>query len=155
MEAPKGSQEPVARGPGNQGVGVVQVSDVDADEVGESDDRGRGNATAPFGNLAEEVGRGQEGQASGGAQGRGGHSVQHSHGPVGGGTYTGKPVHRHVPLGDEHGEGVVGRQFGGSERPTCGFGARKQAPGVDGVEVVGEGVAAARICSLRRATSTR
>ena len=58
MGAPKGSQESVTRGPANQGVGVVQVSDVDAKEVGESDDRGRGDANAPFGNFAEEVGRG-------------------------------------------------------------------------------------------------
>ena len=75
VEAPEGSREPVARGPANQGVGVVQVSDVDADEVGESGDRGWGNSNAPFGNFAEEVGRGREGPASGGAQGRGGHSV--------------------------------------------------------------------------------
>ena len=57
MEAPEGSQEPVTRGSANQGVGVVKVSDVDAEEVGESDDRGRGNANAPYGNFAEEVGR--------------------------------------------------------------------------------------------------
>ena len=75
LEAPEGSQEPVARRPANQGVGVVQVWDVDADEVGESSDRGRGNSNAPLGNFAEEVGRGREGQTSGGAQVRGGHSV--------------------------------------------------------------------------------
>ena len=49
VEAPEGSQEPVARGPANHGVGVVQVSDVDADEVGESGDRGWGIPTPPSG----------------------------------------------------------------------------------------------------------
>ena len=66
VEAPEGSEEPVARGPANQGVGVVQVLDVDAEEVGEPDERGRGNANTPFGNLAEEVGKGGEGPAGGG-----------------------------------------------------------------------------------------
>ena len=47
-----------------------------------------------------------------------------------------------MALGDEHGEGVVGRQLGGSERPARGAGAGEQAPGVDGVQGVGEGVAA-------------
>ena len=57
----------MARGPANQGVGVVQVSDVYAEEVGEPDDRGWGEANLPFGDLVEEVGRGGEGPASGGA----------------------------------------------------------------------------------------
>ena len=65
MEAPEGSQKPVTRGPTDQGVGVVQVSDVDAEEVGKPDDRGRGNADAPLGNFAEEVGRGKTGSAGG------------------------------------------------------------------------------------------
>ena len=131
VEAPAGSKEPVARGPANQGVGVVQVPDVDVEEVSQPDDRGRGNANTPFGNLAEEAGRGGEGPASGGAQGRGGHSVQHPHRPAGGGADAGKPVDRPVALGDEHGEGVMGRQLGGSERPARGAGTGKQAPGVD------------------------
>ena len=112
------------RGPANQGVGVVQVPDVDAEEVGEPDDRGRGKANTPFGNLAEEVGRGGEGPAGGGTQGRGGHSVQHPHGPVGGGADVGKPVDRPVALGDEHGEGVMGRQLGGPGRGHQKTGAR-------------------------------
>ena len=58
MESPEGSQEPVARGPTEQGVGVVQVSDVDAEEVGEPDDSSRGNSNAPFGDVAGEVGKG-------------------------------------------------------------------------------------------------
>ena len=41
MEPPEGSQEPVARGPADQGVGVVQVPDVDAEEVSKPNDRGR------------------------------------------------------------------------------------------------------------------
>ena len=85
VEAPEGSQEPVMCGPGNRGVGVVQVWDVDADEVCESGDRCWGTFNAPFGNFAEEVGRGCEGPARGGAQGQGGHKVEHSHGLVGGG----------------------------------------------------------------------
>ena len=109
MEAPKGSQEPVARGPTDQGVGVVQVPDVDAEEVGEPEDRSWGDANAPFGDFAEEMGRGRQGLASSGAQGRGGHGVQHTHGSIGGGSDTSKPIHRAVALGDEHGEGVVGR----------------------------------------------
>ena len=36
----------------------------------------------------------------------------------------------------------MGRQPGGSERPTRGAGAGEKAPGVDGVEEVGEGVVA-------------
>ena len=142
VESPEGSKEPVARGPANQGVGVVQVPDIDAEEVGEPDDRGWGDANPSFGNLAEEMGRGGEGPSSGGAYGRGGHSVHHAHGSVGGGADTGKPVDRPVALGDEHGEGVVGRQLRGSEHPARGAGAGEQAPGVDGVEEVGEGVAA-------------
>ena len=47
-----------------------------------------------------------------------------------------------MALGDEHGEGVVGGQSRGAERSACGAGAREQAPGVDGVEKVGEGMAA-------------
>ena len=73
MEPPEGSQEPVASGPADQWVGVVRVPDVDAEEVSEPDDRSRGDAS--FGDLAEEVGRGREGPPSGGAHGRGGHSV--------------------------------------------------------------------------------
>ena len=142
MEPPEGSQEPVASGPADQGVGVVQVPDVDAEEVSEPDDRSRGNADPSFGDLAEEVGRGGEGPSCGGTHGRGGHSVQHAHGPVGGGADTGEPVDDPMALGDEHGEGVVGGQPRGAERPACGAGAREQAPGVDGVEKVGEGVAA-------------
>ena len=69
MEPPEGGQEPVARGPADQGVGVVQVPDVDAEEVSESDDRSRGDADPSFGDLAEEVGRGGEGPPSGGAHG--------------------------------------------------------------------------------------
>ena len=134
VEPPEGSQEPMACGPADQGVGVVQVPDVDAEEVSEPDDRGRGDADPSFGDLAEEVGRGGEGPPSGGAHGRGGHSVQHAHGPVGGGADAGKPVDRPMALGDEHGEGVVGGQPRGAERPACGAGAGEQAPGVDGVE---------------------
>ena len=58
VEAPEGGQEPVARGPTDQGVGVAQVSDVDTEEVGEPDDWSWGNTNAPFGNFAEEMGRG-------------------------------------------------------------------------------------------------
>ena len=139
MEPPEGSQEPVASGPADQGVGVVQVPDVDAEEVSEPDDRGRGDADPSFGDLAEEVSRGGEGPPSGGAHGRGGHSIQHAHGSVEGGADTGKPVDRSMALGDEHGEGVVGGQPRGAERPACGAGAGEQAPGVDGVEKVGGG----------------
>ena len=140
VESPEGSWEPVARGTANQGVGVVQVSDIDAEEVGEPDDRGWGDANSPFGDLAEEVGRGREGPSSGGAYVRGGHSIQHAHGSVGGGADASKPADRSVALGDEQGEGVVGRQLRGSERPARGAGGGEQAPGVDGVEEVGEGV---------------
>ena len=132
----------MARGPANQGVGVVQVPDIDGEEVGQPDDRGWGDADPSFGYLAEEMGRGGEGPSSGGAYGRGGHSVQHAHGSVGGGADAGKPVDRPVALGDEYGEGVVARQLRGPECPACGAGAGEQAPGVDGVEEVGEGVAA-------------
>ena len=59
----------MACGPADQGVGVVEVPDVDTEEVGEPDDRGWGDADPPFGNLAEEVGRGGEGPPSGGAHG--------------------------------------------------------------------------------------
>ena len=48
----------MARGPADQGVGVVQVSDVDPKEVRGTNDLGRGNANGPLGDLAEEVGRG-------------------------------------------------------------------------------------------------
>ena len=132
----------MASGTADQGVGVVQVPDVDTKEISEPDDRGRGDADPSFGDLAEEVGRGGEGPPSDGAHGRGGHSVQHVHGSAGGGADTGKPVDRPMALGDEHGEGVVGEQPRGAEHPACGAGAGKQAPGVDGVEKVGEGVAA-------------
>ena len=141
MEPPEGGQELVARGPADQGVGVVQVPDVDAEEVSESNDRSRGDADPDFGDLVEEVGRGVEGPPSGGAHGRGGHSVQHAHGPVGGGADTVRPIDCPMALGDEHGEGVVGRQSRGAERSACGAGAREQAPGVDGVQKVGEGMA--------------
>ena len=57
VEALEGRQEPVARGPANQGAGVVQVSDVDADEIGYSSDRGLGNSNAPLGKFRR--GRGQ------------------------------------------------------------------------------------------------
>ena len=46
------------RGPTDQGVGVVQVSDVDGEEVGEPDHWSCGDTNAPFGNVAEELGRG-------------------------------------------------------------------------------------------------
>ena len=55
MEPPEGSQEPVARGPADRGVGVVQVPDVDAEEVSKPNDRRRGDSDSPFGDLAEEV----------------------------------------------------------------------------------------------------
>ena len=61
MEPPEGSQEPVARGPADQGVGVVQVPDVDAEEVSKPNDRCRGYTDSPFGDLTEEVSRGGEG----------------------------------------------------------------------------------------------
>ena len=92
---------------------VVKVSDVDTEEVGVPNDRSRGDANASFRNVSEEVGTGRQGRAIGGFHGRGGHGVQHTHGPVEGG-HTGEPVHRAVTLGDEHGEGVVGRQPGGT-----------------------------------------
>ena len=142
MEPPEGSEEPVARGPADQGVGVVQVSDVDAEEVSKPNDRCRGYTDSPFGDLTEEVSRGGEGPPSGGAHGRGGHGVQHAQGPVGGGADTGKPVHRPMTLGSIHGEGVVGGESWGAERPARSAGARKQAPGVDGMEEVGKGMAA-------------
>ena len=123
------------------GVGVVQVPDVDAEEVSQSNDRRRGDTDPSFGDLAEEVGRGGEGPPSGGAHGRGGHGVQHAHGSVGGGADTGKPVDCPMALGDEHGEGVVGGQSRGAERSACGAGAREQAPGVDGMEKMGKGMA--------------
>ena len=47
-----------------------------------------------------------------------------------------------MALGDEHGEGVVGGQSRGAERLACGAGAREQAPGVDGMEKMGKGMAA-------------
>ena len=106
----------MARGLVTQAVGVVQVPDIDAEKVGELDDWSWGDADPPFGYLAEEMHRGGEGPSSGGAHGRGGHSVQHAHGSVGGGADAGKPVNRPVALGDEHGEGVVGRQLRGPER---------------------------------------
>ena len=121
---------------------MVQVPDVDAEEVSESNDRRRGDTDPSFGDLAEEVGRGGEGPPSGGAHGRGGHGVQHAHGPVGGGADTGKPVDCPMALGDEHGEGVVGGQSRGAERSACGVGAREQAPGVNGMEKMGKGMAA-------------
>ena len=99
MEPPEGSREPVASGPADQGVGVVQMPDVDAEEVSEPDDRSRGNADPSLGDLAEEVGRCGEGPPSGGAHGRGGHSVQHAHGPVGGGADTGEPIDCPMALG--------------------------------------------------------
>ena len=123
MEPPEGSQEPVARGPADQVVGVVQVPDVDAEKVSEPDDRSWGDADPSFGDLAEEVGRGGEGPPSGGAHGRGGHSVQHAHGSVGGGADTSEPVDCPMALGDEHGEGVVGGQPRGAGRSACGAGA--------------------------------
>ena len=61
VEPSEGSQEPVACGPADQGIGVVQVPDVDAEEVSEPDDPGWGDADPSFGDLAEEVGRGGEG----------------------------------------------------------------------------------------------
>ena len=142
MEPPEGSQEPVARGLADQGVGVVQVPDVDAEEVSKPNDRCRGDTDSPFGDLAEEVGRGGEGPPSGGAHGRGGHGVQHAQGPVGGGADTGKPVDRPMALGGIHGEGVVGGKARGAERSACSAGARQQASGVDGMEEVGKGMAA-------------
>ena len=39
----------MACGPANQGVGVVQVPDIDAEEVGEPDDRGLGMPIPPSG----------------------------------------------------------------------------------------------------------
>ena len=142
MEPPEGSQEPVARGPADQGVGVVQVPDVDAEEVSKPNDRRRGYTDSPFGDLTEEVSRGGEGPPSGGAHGRGGHGVQHAQGPVGGGADTGKPVDRPMALGGIHGEGVVGGESWGAERSARSAGAREQAPGVDGMEEVGKGMAA-------------
>ena len=44
---------------------------------------------------------------------------------IGGGSDTGKPVYHAVALGDEHGEGVVGWQPGGSERSACGPSAKE------------------------------
>ena len=35
VEAPKGSEEPVARGPTDQGVWVIEVPEVDAEQVGQ------------------------------------------------------------------------------------------------------------------------
>ena len=113
------------------------MPDVDTEEVGEPDGRSWGDANAPFGDFAEEMGRGRQGSTSSGSQGRGGHGVQHTHGSVGGESDTGKPIHRAVALGDEHGEGVVGRQPGGSERSACGPGAREEPLGVNGVIEVG------------------
>ena len=121
---------------------MVLVPDVDAEEVSKPNDRCRGYTDPPFGDLAEEVGRGGEGPPSGGAHGRGGHCVQHVQGPVGGGADTGKPVDCPMALGDEHGEGVVGGQSRGAERSGCGAGAREQAHGVDGMEEMGKGMAA-------------
>ena len=142
MEAPEGSQEPVARGPADEGVGVVQVPDVDAEEVSKPNNRCRGDTDSPFGDPAGEVGRGGEGPPSGGAHGRGGHGVQHAQGPVGGGADTGKPVDRPMALGGIHGEGVVGGKSRGAERSARSAGAPEQAPGVDGMEEVGKGMAA-------------
>ena len=121
---------------------MVQVSDVDAEEVSKPNDRCRGYTDSPFGDLTEEVSRGGEGPPSGGAHGRGGHGVQHAQGPVGGGADTGKPVDRPMTLGSIHGEGVVGGESWGAERPARSAGAREQAPGVDGIEEVGKGMAA-------------
>ena len=142
MEPPEGSQEPVARGPADQGVGVVQVPDVDAEEVSKPNYRCRGDTDSPFGDLAEELGKGGEGPPSGGAHGRGGHGVQHAQGPVGGGADTGKQVDRPVTLGGIHCEGVVGGKSRGAERSARSARAREQAPGVDGMEAVGKGMAA-------------
>ena len=125
VEAPKGTEEPMVRGPTDQGVWVIGVPDVDTEEVGESDGRSLRDGNAPLGDLAEEMGRGRQGLASSGSQGGGGHGVQHTHGCVGRGLATGKAVHRAVALGDEHSEGVVGRQPGGSERSVCGPGAKE------------------------------
>ena len=47
-----------------------------------------------------------------------------------------------MTLGGIHGEGVVGGESWGAERPARSAGAREQAPGVDGMEEVGEGMAA-------------
>ena len=47
-----------------------------------------------------------------------------------------------MALGGEHGEGVVGGQSRGAERSARGAGAREQAPGVDGMEEMGKGMAA-------------
>ena len=49
MEPPEGSQEPVARGPADQGVGVVQVPDVDAEELANPMTGAGGIPTPPSG----------------------------------------------------------------------------------------------------------
>ena len=49
VEAPKGSEEPVACGPTDQEVLVVEVPDVDTEEVGEPDGRSWGTPTPPSG----------------------------------------------------------------------------------------------------------
>ena len=95
----------MARGPMDQGVWVIEVPDVDTEEFGEPDGRRWGDANAFFGDFAEEMGRGRQGPASSGSQGRGGHGVHHTHGSVGGGLDTGKPVHRAVALGDKQARG--------------------------------------------------
>ena len=72
----------------DQGVWVIEVSDVDTEEVGEPDDRSWRDANARFGDFAEEMGTGRQGPSSCGSQGRGGHGVQHMHGSIGGGSDT-------------------------------------------------------------------
>ena len=52
----------MARGPTDQGVWVIEVRDVDTQEVGESDGRSWGDANAPFGDFAEEMGRADRAQ---------------------------------------------------------------------------------------------
>ena len=51
VEAPKGSEEPMARGPTDPEVLVIEVPDVDTEEVGEPNDRSWGDANPSFGDL--------------------------------------------------------------------------------------------------------
>ena len=78
VKAPEGREEAVACGPAHEGIAVIEVSDVDTHEVGETDDRGRRDANTPFGGLSEEEGGGRHGPSGGGSQGRGGHGVEHT-----------------------------------------------------------------------------
>ena len=109
MKPPKGSEEPMPGGAPDKGIGVVEVSSVDSEEVCAPDDRGGRDPNPSLRDFLQEVGGGFRSPPCSGPYGGCSHGVHHPEVAWGGRPDTGELVEGAMAVGDEPGHAGSGQ----------------------------------------------